>query len=146
SNDNFTVLIASGLTGHFINITSGGRLDTSDGFGSFQVDYAGTQIVLSNFMPSGGNFLNFAGTNSTTGAGGNGRSLIFSAPTIAFGPGVTAYHGASFDGGNAAPGSSYLGGSGGSLVATATTGDVSVNSDIEASSGINGKDVIGGKG
>jgi hypothetical protein len=33
-----------------------------------------------------------------------------------------------------------------SLAATATTGDVVVNSSIEASSGMNGKDVIGGKG
>jgi hypothetical protein len=146
SGDVFTVLAASGLSGRFVNIASGERLDTSDGFGSFEVDYSGTQILLSNFIPSGGNFLNFAGTNSITGAGGNGRSLTFAAPTISFGPGLTEYHGASFDGGNAAPGSAYLGGNGGSLAATATTGDVSVNSDIEASSGINGKDVIGGKG
>ena len=146
SSDNFTVLTATGVSGRFTNIATGGRLDTSDGFGSFQVDYSGTQILLSNFMPSEGNFLNFAGANSTTGAGENGRNLNFEAPTIAFGPGPTEYHGASFDGGNAALGSGYFGGNGGSLIATATSGDVTVNSDIDASSGVSGKDVIGGKG
>ncbi len=50
--DTFTITIASGgLTGVFANIASGARLDTSDGFGSFQVDYTGNNIVLSNFLP-----------------------------------------------------------------------------------------------
>jgi hypothetical protein len=146
SSDNFTVLTATGVSGRFTNIATGGRLNTSDGFGSFQVDYSGTQILLSNFMPPEGNFLNFAGATSATGAGANGGNLNFEAPTIAFGPGPTEYHGASFDGGNAAVGSGYFGGNGGSLVATATSGDVTVNSDIDASSGVSGKDVIGGKG
>ena len=146
--DDFTVLNAlspgTGI-GRFTNIPSGGRLDTSDGFGSFQVDYDATRVVLSNFIPNGA-FLDFAGLNSATGAGGNGRSLTFSAPSVTFGSGAREYHGASFNGGNGAPGTNFLGGDGGSLAATATTDDVIVNSDIEASSGMNGKDVIGGQG
>ena len=147
NTDNFTVLnaFAVGLGGRFTNVASGDRLDTSDGFGSFQVDYDATRVVLSNFIPNGV-FLDFAGPNSATGAGGNGRSLTFNAPGVTFGSGAREYHGASFNGGNGAAGTNFLGGDGGSLAATATTGDVIVNSDIEASSGINGKDVIGGKG
>ena len=147
NTDDFAVLnsLSVGLGGRFTNVAPGDRLDTSDGFGSFQVDYDATKVVLSNFIPNGV-FLNFAGPNSATGAGGNGRSLTFSAPAVTFGSGAREYHGASFDGGNGAPGTAFLGGDGGSLAATATTGDVVVNSDIEASSGINGKDVIGGKG
>ena len=148
NDDDFTVLNALGPitgSGRFTNVASGDRLDTSDGFGSFQVDYDATRVVLSNFIPNGV-FLDFAGANSATGAGGNGRSLTFSAPAVTFGSGAREYHGASFNGGNGAPGTTFLGGDGGSFAATATTGDVIVNSDIEASSGMNGKDVIGGKG
>src|SRR5262249_11985027 len=133
------------LAGRFTNVAPGDRLDTSDGFGSFQVDYDATRVVLSNFIPNGV-FLDFAGENSATGTGGDGRSLTFSNPTATFGRGAKEYHGASFNGGNGAAGTNFLGGDGGSLVATATTGDVIVNSDIEASSGMNGKDVLGGKG
>ncbi|MEO8044158.1 MAG: FecR domain-containing protein [Spartobacteria bacterium] len=148
NRDEFTLLTASsvGLGGTFTNVLPGGRLETSDGFGSFQVDYDATQVVLSNFIRSGGEFLNFAGLDSTTGRGGNGRDLSLNAPAFVFGPGVREFHGASFDGGNAAPGSSYLGGDGGAFTAIATAGDITVSSDIEASSGTNGKDVIGGKG
>ncbi len=147
NTDNFAVLnsFSVGLGGRFTNVAPGDRLDTSDGFGSFQVDYDATRVVLSNFIPNGV-FLDFAGANSATGTGGNGRSLTFSAPAVTFGSGAREYHGASFNGGNGAPGTNFLGGDGGSLAATATTGDVIVNSDIEASSGMNGKDVIGGKG
>ena len=148
NDDVFNVLNASEpstLTGRFTNVASGGRLDTSDGFGSLQVDYDATKVVLSNFIPNGV-FLDFGGANSATGTGGDGRSLTFNAPGVTFGSGAKEYHGASFNGGNGAPGTNFLGGNGGSLAATATAGDVIVNSDIEASSGINGKDVIGGKG
>jgi mannose-6-phosphate isomerase-like protein (cupin superfamily) len=148
NEDDFTVLTAAGigLSGHFTNVEPGGRLETSDGFGSFQVDYNATRILLSNFIPSGGAFLDFDGLSSTTGAGGTGRSLSFSAPVILFGNGPGDYYGASFNGGNAAPGSTFCGGDGGSFAATATSGDVVVSRDIEASSGANGKDVISGKG
>ena len=63
---NSTLLSASsvGLGGAFTNVAPGGRLETSDGFGSFQVDYDATHIVLSNFVPNGGEFLNFAGLDS----------------------------------------------------------------------------------
>ena len=81
-----------------------------------------TKVVLSNFIPNGV-FLDFAGANSATGTGGNGRSLTFSAPGVTFGSGAREYHGASFNGGNGAPGTNFLGGDGGSLAATATTGD-----------------------
>ncbi len=147
-NDSFSLLSSLGVSvgGRFTNVAPGGRLETNDGFGSFQVDYGATAIFLSNFIPSGGQFLDFAGLNSTTGAGGNGHSLAFSAPAVIFGAGAGEFHGASFNGGNAAPGTVFLGGDGGSFAATATAGDVIVNSDIEASSGANGKDAIGGKG
>jgi hypothetical protein len=148
NNDGFTLLNSTSvaLSGRFTNVAPGDRLETSDGFGSFQVDYDATRILLSNFIPSGGAFLDFDGLNSTTGAGGAGRSLSFSAPAINFGNGAGDYYGASFNGGNAAPGSAFLGGNGGSFAATATSGDVVVSGDIEASSGANGKDIIGGKG
>jgi hypothetical protein len=147
NTDRFAVLnsLSVGLGGRFTNVAPGDRLDTSDGFGSFQVDYDATRVVLSNFIPNG-IFLDFAGPNSENGTGGNGRSLTFSKPNVTFGSGAREYHGASFNGGNGAPGANFLGGDGGSLAATATTGDVIVNSDIEASSGMNGKDIIGGKG
>jgi len=53
--DTFTLLSASSLSGSFANVANGGRLVTSDGLGSFQVNYgAGSiftanQVVLSGF-------------------------------------------------------------------------------------------------
>ena len=88
------------------------------------------KVVLSNFIPNGV-FLDFAGLNSATGTGGNGRSLTFSAPAVTFGSGAMEYHGASFDGGNGASGTAFLGGDGGSLVATATTGDWSLTATLK---------------
>ena len=69
SSDEFTApeRFQRGLGGAFSNVPPGGRLETSDGFGSFQVDYDATRVVLSNFIPSGGEFLNFAGLDSATG-------------------------------------------------------------------------------
>ena len=50
----FTVLSAggvSGLSGVFANVpTSGLRINTIDGFGSFQVNFTPTSVVLSNFV------------------------------------------------------------------------------------------------
>jgi hypothetical protein len=53
----FTGLTAANVSGTFTNVASGQRLFTSDGFGSFQVNYgAGSafganNIVLNNFVP-----------------------------------------------------------------------------------------------
>jgi|GEM_PF-5319053 len=59
--DMLTVLTASGsntLSGQFLNVADGGRLETADGFGSFQVNYgdsiAPNSVVLSNFVDGGG--------------------------------------------------------------------------------------------
>jgi hypothetical protein len=148
-SDTFTVLNASpssSFTGSFTNVASGSRLVTSDGFGSFVVTYSGSDVVLSNFL---GNLLspwNFAGSNSTTGKGGNGGTFSLTTPSIAFGLGSGEVPAAYFSGGNAPAGSSFLGGDGGSLAITATTGDIVVGADIEASSGTSGTDIIGGKG
>ena len=50
--DSFTIVNASGgVSGIFTNIASGARLNTSDGFGSFQVVYSGNTVVLSKFGP-----------------------------------------------------------------------------------------------
>jgi hypothetical protein len=58
SSDVFDVLTNSGMmSGSFLNVASGGRLETADGLGSFEVDYGGSgtyadEIVLSNFQPT----------------------------------------------------------------------------------------------
>jgi T5SS/PEP-CTERM-associated repeat protein len=58
NSDTFTVLSAlGGIAGVFDNVTTGGRLATTDGLGSFLVHYgAGSsnpnQIVLSQFLPT----------------------------------------------------------------------------------------------
>ena len=56
--DTFTILVSNqGLAGAFDNIASGARLATTDGFGSFVVNYgagspSGAQnVVLNNFLP-----------------------------------------------------------------------------------------------
>ncbi len=135
------------LTGAFANVASGNALATSDGSGAFMVDYSGSEIVLSDFMSMmGPQGLNFAGANSATGNGGNGGVFRLTTPSINLGPGSGQVRGAHFNGGNATPGSSFLGGDGGTFAVTATTGDVVVGSDIEASSGASGSDVVAGKG
>lgn len=54
----FTVIRASSLTGRFANVANGGRLDTADGLGSFQVNYGPESafepdaVVLSAFAPN----------------------------------------------------------------------------------------------
>lgn len=59
--DTFTILSVGSqytLSGSFLNVTDGGRLETADGFGSFQVNYgdsaAPNSVVLSNFVDGGG--------------------------------------------------------------------------------------------
>lgn len=47
----FTVLTAGAtINGAFDNVTSGSWLNTIDGFGAFQVNYLGSQLVLTNFQ------------------------------------------------------------------------------------------------
>ncbi len=51
ASDAFAILTSDqGLGGGFSNVTSGNRLLTSDGFGSFLVTYDGSQVVLSQFQ------------------------------------------------------------------------------------------------
>ncbi len=146
-SDVFTVLNSSStLTGSFANVASGTRLTTSDGFGSFVVTYSGSDVVLSNFLGDVFAPWNFAGSNSTAGKGGNGGTFSLTTTSIAFGLGSGEVPAAYFSGGNAPAGSSFLGGDGGNLAITATTGDIVVGVDIEASTGTSGTDIIGGKG
>jgi fibronectin-binding autotransporter adhesin len=57
STDTFTVVTATNLSGAFTNVVNGARLYTSDGFGSFQVNYgpastyALNSVVLTQFAP-----------------------------------------------------------------------------------------------
>ena len=65
----FTVLQSgSPVTGLFSNIVSGGRLTTSDGFGSFLVSYFGSQIVLSDYLAT---ITNLVGTNWLSATSGS---------------------------------------------------------------------------
>ena len=49
--DTFTLLATTGsLTGTFGNVPDGGRITTTDGLGSFQVNYTGNAVLLSNFV------------------------------------------------------------------------------------------------
>lgn len=51
-SNTFTLLSAPTVTGTFTNVsTSGLRLFTTDGAGSFQVNYSGTALTLTNFVP-----------------------------------------------------------------------------------------------
>jgi mannose-6-phosphate isomerase-like protein (cupin superfamily)/predicted secreted protein len=51
-NDSFTLMTSSSaFVGNFVNIQSGGRLTTSDGAGSFVVNYSGSTLTLSDFTP-----------------------------------------------------------------------------------------------
>jgi len=55
ATDSFTILSSPSFSGAFSNVASGARLTTSDGLGSFLVDYApaggaATDVVLSDFI------------------------------------------------------------------------------------------------
>ena len=51
-SDVFTITSATSMTGAFANVpTTGLRLGTFDGLGSFQVNFGGTAVTLSNFQP-----------------------------------------------------------------------------------------------
>ncbi|HEY1771215.1 MAG TPA: FecR domain-containing protein [Chthoniobacterales bacterium] len=89
-----------------------------------------------NLTATGG--LDFEGVN-----GGAGGSLTLTGPSLSFANGEDAINGANFNGGNAIN-SSNPGGDGGTLNAIATSGDLDVNTDIEASTGNNGANVTTG--
>jgi len=51
--DTFTLLSTvstNGLTGTFNGLANGARFLTADGFGTFQISYAGNALLLSNFV------------------------------------------------------------------------------------------------
>jgi hypothetical protein len=51
-NDTFTLVNSTAaLAGSFVNVPSGGRLLTSDGLGTFQVNYGGNVLTLSGYVP-----------------------------------------------------------------------------------------------
>jgi hypothetical protein len=53
NSDKFVLLTStSGLTGSFTNIASGSRLDTTDGYGSFIVNYNTPHLTLTDFVPN----------------------------------------------------------------------------------------------
>ena len=85
ASDKFTVLNSnSPLNGSFANVTSGSRLDTTDGFGSFIVGYAGSTVSLTNFVPNtrwlggNGNWTNGAGWSSNPDFPNNTPSTHYS--------------------------------------------------------------------
>ena len=51
-SDTFTLVSAQAITGHFTNVANGARLTTADASGSFVVNYSGSALVLSNFLPT----------------------------------------------------------------------------------------------
>lgn len=52
--DSFTIVTSSGLSGAFSNVAFGSTVTTTDGFGSFSVNQAGNNVVLTNFTPEPG--------------------------------------------------------------------------------------------
>jgi hypothetical protein len=54
SNGNVFTLLQAGapFTGAYNNVAAGGRLSTTDNFGSFLVTYSGNQLQLSDFLPT----------------------------------------------------------------------------------------------
>jgi hypothetical protein len=47
----YTILSSGGLTGTFTGMPDGSRFVTSDGLGSFVINYQPTAVVLSNYQP-----------------------------------------------------------------------------------------------
>ena len=67
----FTILSSSmPITGAFTNVASGGRLTTTDGFGSFRVTYAGANAVVLSDFQSLAFQLTQAGSRKTHGTAG----------------------------------------------------------------------------
>jgi hypothetical protein len=85
ASDKFTVLNSSSpFNGSFANVASGSRLDTTDGFGSFIVGYAGSTVSLTNFLPNtrwlggSGNWTNGVGWSSNPNFPNNTPSTHYS--------------------------------------------------------------------
>ncbi len=53
NSDSFTILSAGTLTGTFDGVADGDTIATTDGFGTFTVNYVGNDVVLSNFQVTG---------------------------------------------------------------------------------------------
>ena len=122
-------------------------LATSDGSGAFRVTYSGSELVLSDFTPTAGpHGIDFSGIDSATGNGGRGGTFRLTTPAVTFGTSDGQIRAAFFSGGDAKADSSFIGGDGGTFAVTATSGDILVGSDIEASSGASGSDIVGGRG
>jgi autotransporter-associated beta strand protein len=77
-SDTFTIVATpSSIGGTFTNVQSGGRLNTADGSGSFQVTYSGINnailsdnVILSNFGPPGAPMAQDAFSRKTHGGAG----------------------------------------------------------------------------
>jgi hypothetical protein len=102
---------------------------------------SGTMNVAATGILSSANGLDFRGVN---GLGTSGGTLTFTAPSITFA--AAGINGALFTGGDAAPGSGVAGGNGGNFTVTATTDDIVVGADIDASTGANDAVPNGGNG
>lgn len=50
SGDVFNLMSFGSKSGAFVNVASGARIKTTDGLGSFLVDYSGTSLLLSNYQ------------------------------------------------------------------------------------------------
>ena len=48
--DTFTIVSASALNGTFAGLANGARVVTTDGFGTFQVNYSGNDVVLGSYQ------------------------------------------------------------------------------------------------
>jgi len=72
SGEVFTVLQFAGDTGAFSNVVSGGRLNTANNAGSFRVDYSGSSVTLSDYLPPGG------GIHLAIAIGGGGGTIVIS--------------------------------------------------------------------
>ena len=71
--DSFTLMSSSSaFVGIFANIASGNRLTTSNGSGSFLVNYSGNQLIISGFTPIG--MVIAANWTGTTGNWSNGTN------------------------------------------------------------------------
>ncbi len=106
---------------------------------------SGTITLISGNILGVANGLDFSGVDLVATAGG---TLTITGAGITFGSGAAEINGAIFSGGNADISSATPGGDGGTLDVTATLlGDLTVNADIDASSGANGGTVpFGGNG
>ena len=90
SGDSFTIIKATGgITGSFSNAISGGTVETTDGFGSFNVSYGPgasqpNEVILSNFAftPGGGGSPGTAKIGTALGNGGESFSNVYSGSWI----------------------------------------------------------------